>query len=436
MTIAELAPLHDEIAKCNRCGFCQAGCPVFRVTGQEHSLSRGRLAVARGLMLGELDLTPEVVEALDDCLLCRGCTAHCFPGLKTDEVVMAVRHAYLTRHGQPRWQRVLFRGVLAHGKRLEWAGRMAVWARRTGLAAAAEWTGLLKMAAPRLERMNEVVPTGPERIFRRGERPVGADPARARFRVGYFVSCGLSFQFPEVVEATLRVLGRAGCAVTILDNTCCGRPAASYGDLDAARDIARRNVDRLASAMELDAVVSDCGSCSAHLKDYGRLLSGDATHAERAAALSAKVRSFSEFLVASGVTASLTPVDAAVTYHDPCHLSKRFSNVTAQPRALLKAIPGLAYRELPEADWCCGGAGSYTFLHHTEATGVLERKMGNVERTGAAILATECPSCMLHLAHGARRTGSPVAVQHVSQLLDRAMEARADTSREATPPGK
>ena len=265
----------------------------------------------------------------------------------------------------------------------------------------------------------------PERIFLRGERSAGADPAKARLRVGYFVSCGLSFQFPEVVEATLRVLGRAGCAVTILDNTCCGRPAASYGDLDAARDIARRNVDRLASAMALDAIVSDCGSCSAHLKDYGRLLAGDATHARRAAALSAKVRSFSEFLVAAGPPASVTKLEAIVTYHDPCHLSNRFSKVTAQPRALLKAIPGLVYRELPEADWCCGGAGSYTFLHHTEATGVLDRKMGNVQKSGAAVLATECPSCMLHLAYGARRNGAPVAVKHVSQLLDRATRGNA-----------
>ncbi len=424
MAIPELAPLQDEIAKCNRCGFCQAGCPVFRVTGEEHSLSRGRLAVARGLMLGNLDLTPDVVEALDDCLLCRGCTAHCFPGLKTDEIVTAVRHAYIQRHGQPRLQRVLFRNVLADSKKLEWAGRMAVWAKRSGLAAAAERSGLMKMAAPGVEGVNEVVASAPDRIFRRGARPAGADPAKARTRIGYFVSCGLSFQFPEVVEATLRVLGRAGAAVTILDNTCCGRPAASYGDLDAARDIARRNVDRLASALQLDAIVSDCGSCSTHLKDYGNLLAADPAYAPRAAALAAKVRSFSEFLAAAGPPELRNEVTAAVTYHDPCHLSNRFAKITAQPRALLKAIPGVTYEELPEADWCCGGAGSYTFLHHAEATGVLDRKMGNVARTGAAVLATECPACMLHLGYGARRKALPVTVQHLSQLLDRASEAR------------
>ncbi len=420
MAITELLPLNDLIAKCNRCGFCQAGCPVYRVTGEEHSLSRGRWAVARGLMLGELELTPEVARALEDCLLCRGCTAHCFPGLRTDDVVMAVRHAYLESHGQPMWQRVLFRSVLSDGKTLEWAGRWAVWAKRTGLAKAAEKAGLGRGADSPLHAVNEVVPELPERFFHRGERQVGADPDKATSRIGYFVSCGLSFQFPEVVDATLRVLGRAGCAVTILDNTCCGRPAYAYGDLDTARDIARRNIDRMAAAEQLDAIVSDCGSCSAHLKDYAGLLAGDPAYAERASALSKKTKSFSEFLAAKGVNPGAVKVDATVTYHDPCHLSNRFTKITAQPRALLKSVPGVTFKELPEADWCCGAAGSYTFLHHTEATGVLDRKMDRVATTGASILTTECPACMMHLSFGVRRRGLPVQVRHVSQVLDEA----------------
>jgi len=417
MAVTELLALNDVIAKCNRCGFCQAGCPVYRVTGQEHSLSRGRLAIARSLMLGEIELTPEVAHALEDCLLCRGCTAHCFPALKTDEVVLALRHAYLEKHGHPLWQRVLFRSVLADGKRLEWAGRWAVWAKRTGLAKAAEKAGFGGADSP-LSAANEVVPELPERFFRRGERHAGADVDKAASRIGYFVSCGLSFQFPEVVEATLRVLGRAGCSVTILDNTCCGRPAHAYGDLDAARDIARRNIDRLAVTEGLEAVVSDCGSCSTHLKDYAHLLADDAAYAAKAAAFSAKVRSFSEFLAAKGLGPAEGRVEATVTYHDPCHLSNRFAKVTAQPRALLKSVPGVTFKELPEADWCCGASGSYTFLHHSEATGVLDRKMDKVSTTGANILATECPACMMHLGYGVRRRGLPVQVRHVSQVLD------------------
>jgi glycolate oxidase iron-sulfur subunit len=423
MAIAELLPLHELIAKCNRCGFCQAGCPVFRVTGEEHSLSRGRMAIARGLMLGNLELTPEVVHALEDCLLCRGCTAHCFPGLKTDEVVTAIRHAYIVRHGQPVWQRILFRTILSDSKKIELGGRMALWAKRHGLAALAEKTGLLGLVDQRLAVANQVAPPSIAKPFLRGERAQVPAPATVTHRIGYFVSCGLSFQFPEVVEATLRVLARNGCEITVLNNTCCGRPAHSYGDLDAARDIARKNLDRLAPAMGLDAIVSECGSCSTHLKDYGQILKGDPAYAAKAAALSKKIQSFSEFLVGVGANGSLGTLSGTVTYHDPCHLSNRFAKITAQPRTLLKSVPGMTYRELPEADWCCGAAGSYTFLHHEEATGVLDRKMGNVEKTGAVIVATECPACMMHLGYGARRKGLPVQVRHVSQILDQAYAA-------------
>ena len=423
MATAELLPLYDTIAQCNRCGFCQAGCPVFRVTGEEHSLARGRQAIARSLILGDLELTPEVFHALEDCLLCRGCTAHCFPAIKTDEIVTAIRHAYITRHGQPMWQRILFRTILSDSQKLETAGRMALWAKRHGLASMAEKTGVLTLVDKRLAVANQVVPPMTARPFLRGGKAQVPTPAKVTHRIGYFASCGFSFQFPEVVEATLRVLARNGCAIIALNNTCCGRPAHSYGDLDAARDIARKNVDRMSPAIELDGIVSECGSCSTHLKDYGSLLKGDPAYAEKAAALSKKVQSFSEFLVAAGASGGLGTLSGTVTYHDPCHLSNRFAKVTAQPRKLLKSIPGMTYKELPEADWCCGAAGSYTFLHHPEATGVLDRKMGNVEKTGAGTLATECPACMMHLSYGVRRTGLAVRVRHVSEILDQAYAA-------------
>ena len=423
MATPELLPHFDTIAQCNRCGFCQAGCPVFRVTGEEHSLARGRQAIARSLILGTMDLNAEVIEALEDCLLCRGCTAHCFPGIKTDEIVTAIRHAHIQRHGQPTWRKLLFRYILSDSRKLEFAGRAALWAKRHGLASAAEKTGLLGALDRRLQAVTRVLPTMDAPAFRRGDQAQVPRPRKALHRVGYFASCGLSFQYPEVVSATLRVLARNGCDTTLLDNTCCGRPAHAYGDLDAARDIARKNLDRMAPAMDLDAIVSECGSCSTFLKEYGELLKDDPAYAGKAEALSKKVRSFSEFLVAAGESPDMGTLSGTVTYHDPCHLSNRFGKITAQPRKLLKAVPGMAYKELPEADWCCGAAGSYTFLHHDEAKGVLDRKMGHVQRTGAQILATECPACMMHLDYGVRSAGLPVKVRHLSQILDEAYQA-------------
>ena len=423
MATPELLPLFDTIAQCNRCGFCQAGCPVFRVTGEEHSLARGRQSIARSLILGTMDLSHEVIGALEDCLLCRGCTAHCFPGIKTDEIVTAMRHAYIKRHGQPAWRKILFRNILSNSRTLEFAGRMALWAKRHGLAAAADKTGLLGVLDPRLSVANRVLPAMKAPPYLREAKTQLPRPKKVLHRVGYFASCGISFQYPEVVGATHRVLARNGCEITLLDNTCCGRPAQAYGDLDAARDIARKNLDRMAGAMHLDAIVSECGSCSTFLKEYAELLKDDPIYAGKAEALSKKVRSFSEFLVAARSTDGLGTVPGTVTYHDPCHLSNRFGKITAQPRQLLRAVPGLTYKELPEADWCCGAAGSYTFMHHDEAKGVLDRKMANVGKTGAQMLATECPACMMHLDYGARSAGLDVRVRHLSQILDEAYQA-------------
>ena len=420
MATPELLPLFDTIAQCNRCGFCQAGCPVFRVTGAEHSLARGRQAIARSLILGNLELSAEVIHALEDCLLCRGCTAHCFPGIRTDEIVTAMRHAYIRRHGQPAWRKVLFRKILSDSRRLESAGRMALWAKRHGLMKAVGRLGLPGAIGTGLKSANRVLPRMDQPAFLRGQQAQCPAPRKVLHRIGYFASCGLSFEYPEVVAATLRVLARNGCETTLLDNTCCGRPAYSYGDLDAARDIARRNLDRMAPALELDVILSECGSCSSFLKEYAALLKDDPDYAGKAEALSKKVRSFSEFLVAADTAGELGTLSGTVTYHDPCHLSNRFGKITAQPRKLLKSIPGLTFKELPEADWCCGAAGSYTFLHPAEAKGVLDRKMANVAKTGAQVLSTECPACMMHLEYGARSKGLEVQVKHLSQILDEA----------------
>jgi glycolate oxidase iron-sulfur subunit len=424
MATNELLPMFDTIAQCNRCGFCQAGCPVFRTTGEEHSLGRGRQAVARALILGNMELSPEVMHALEDCLLCRGCTAHCFPAIKTDETVLAVRHAYLKRYGQPMWQKVLFKRILASSKTLESAGRMTLWAKRHGLVKVALKSGMLRLVDKRFQMNEDLLPPMQEKAFLRGDQARVPQPKEVKHKIGYFASCGLSFEFPEVVAATLRVLARNGCAITIMDNTCCGRPAHSYGDIDTARDIARKNIDHMIEeAKGLEAIVSDCGSCSTHLKEYQALLKDDPAYRDKAAAFSAKIRSFSEYLAAIGLDEKMGEVAGTLTYHDPCHLSNRFAKITAQPRKLLKSVPGATYKELPEADWCCGAAGSYTFLHHEEASGVLDRKMRNVEKTGAATLVTECPACMMHLGYGARKKGLQVKVRHVSQILDEAYAA-------------
>jgi glycolate oxidase iron-sulfur subunit len=169
-------------------------------------------------------------------------------------------------------------------------------------------------------------------------------------------------------------------------------------------------------------VVTECGSCSSFLKEYPVLFGDDPDLRERAKALAKRVRGFSEFLL-DRMPASLPAnrVSGKVTYHDPCHLS-RYQGIVKQPRALLKKIPGLAYTELPEADLCCGAAGSYNVLHYEQSMKVLDRKMKNVQKIEADVLATECPGCIIQLSYGVRRAGLGVKVTHISELLQQVLQ--------------
>jgi len=249
------------------------------------------------------------------------------------------------------------------------------------------------------------------------------------------MSCGYNYVLPEVGEATIRVLERMGARVEVLDNVCCGLAAHGYGDLEASARLARENLRRLGDLERFDAIVSECGSCSGHLKDYPEVLAGDRQWSERAAVLKEKMRSFSEFVQERG---GLRPLlgdrpggagpeagpDAATTmgtYHDPCHLGRRYQNVVSQPREILQSLPGIVFREATESDSCCGAAGTYGVLHPETSAAIIERKMGFIRATGASIVVTECPSCMMQLAFGAQRGGVDTEVLNVSQMCDRAL---------------
>ncbi len=447
---AEFQALYDHVATCSRCGFCQPTCPIFRATGREAHVARGKVALYRNIIEERAAIGPDMKDAFSNCLLCRACTESCFSALETDKVVMSFRHSYAERFGRSFLQRRVFRSLLPRPRLMRGLVR-TVWAlRKTGLADAAKRAGLVGLLNPKLERALDLRAgtPGPLLHARLAKRPV--PPPEGRPRVGYWMSCGYNYVLPEVGEATVRVLERMGMTVEVLDNVCCGLAAHGYGDREAAQLLARENLRRLGDLERFDAIVSECGSCSGHLKEYEEVLADDPVWSERAARLRAKVRSFSEFVVErgglEGILASRPgaavaleagpPVAAAVaapggaaptpavpativTYHDPCHLGRRYQNVVGQPRQILQSLPGVEFREAAESDSCCGAAGTYGVLHPETSAAIIERKMGFVSDTGASIVATECPSCMMQLAFGAQRAGLDAEVLNISQLCDR-----------------
>ena len=408
--------VYEEVSKCNRCGFCQAHCPIFEITGDERSVARGHNVQVRKLAEGTLGMSKDLKTPLFECLLCKACVTNCFPAVRTDRIVVAGRAEYLKQVGQSRILRFLFHRLLPDHSRFSAYVRLAAVGKNSGATKLARAMGILNWFGRDLAKAEDLVEKLPTTFFRERAASRRAEGKAGKIRVAYFVGCGFNFILPQVSEATVEVLENAGASVQVAENGCCGFPAYEYGDLEAARKMAEKNLEVL-EKMEADAVVTDCGRCAAFLKEYPQLLENDSNRQEQARRLSLKVKSFSQFLQTS-LPESMPAKSPGrkVTYHDPCHLSRSLG-VTKEPRALLKKIPGLVLVEMPEADRCCGGGGGYNLAHYDQSMQVLDRKMERVKKAGADILATECPGCIIQLAHGVRRAGLNTRVLHLSELI-------------------
>ena len=414
-----LKAVYDEVAKCNKCGFCQAHCPIFDITRDERNVARGHNAHIKKLIEGELELNEELKDPLFECLLCRSCVANCFPAVRTDRNVVAGRAEYMRRVGQPKIMRFLFHNLLPDQRKMAKYVRLGAYGKNSGMTKLVRALGILKWFGKDLDKVEGIIERLPTRYFREIAPSLDLGPREGKPKVAYFVGCGFNFVLPQVSVSTLAVLVHQGIRVDIAENCCCGLPAYGYGDLEAARAIARKNIETL-ERMDVETVLTECGSCSAFLKDYPELFEDEPSFRERAEALAKKVKGFSEFmqprLSSMGKAKELL---VKVTYHDPCHMS-RYQKIVKEPRAILQAIPGVQYVEMPEADRCCGAAGSYNIMHYEQSMAVLAKKMENLKKTQAQILTTECPGCLIQLGYGVRKEKLPVEVIHISQLLERA----------------
>jgi glycolate oxidase iron-sulfur subunit len=411
-------PSEDQYLNCIRCGLCLAVCPTYREILSETASPRGRVALARKGLEGDLELSPYLLEQMYACFDCLACNEICPVGLHPADLALNMRHLQELR--QPvRWKGTLFGRLVSKPGRLEaatWPLRLYEW---TGVRRLVYALGLRKLLPAKLRDLEAMLPHLPQRPLRPRLPEVTAANGLTSQRVGFFLGCAQSLMFAEQSAASLRVLVRNGCTViTPKETVCCGMPALGYGRSDLVREQARINIAHFEKA-NVETIVTDCATCGSTLKGYGKLLAGDPLWAARAAAFSARVRDVSEFLMSIPLEKPQGRVEARVTYHDPCHL-RRGQGVWKQPRELLKMIDGLEPVDLPEADWCCGSAGSQLITHYETSLKVLRRKTGNLVATGAEYIASGCPGCQMQLNVGVRRAGLDVQVVHPLTLLDMA----------------
>ncbi len=420
-------PLSEDIAialrKCNRCGFCQAGCPMYKVTGVEWETARGRIELVRSALVDHTLEIEDIEDPVFHCLTCNNCTAHCPPGIRTADIIFGAREEILRQKGSSWIQKMLFQKLLPRPSLLKSASRLLRLADVSGLRPTARKLGLTRLIGD-AGKAEAIVPPAPSseglaaiaRQLKKIDNP--------KHKAAYFVGCHAATISPAVAAATIRILHKHRVDVVVPEFVCCGLPAAGYGDTVSARGLARKNID-IAGALDVDAIVTPCGSCSSYLKEYGKLLAGENEWSEKAAAFSGKVKDLSEFLVDIGLNTEMNEVRKKVTYHDPCHLA-HFQKITAPPRTVIQSIPGVEFVEMNEANMCCGAAGSYAFNHYDLSMKILERKMGNLAKTSADILVTNCPGCVMQLAYGAGKHELPTRATELVELLDLAYRAGDD----------
>jgi glycolate oxidase iron-sulfur subunit len=417
-----------DLDHCVRCGLCLNACPTYRELGWEMDSPRGRIYQMLQVAEGKMEATPAYVEHIDLCLACRACETACPSGVQYGRLVEDARAAIEAHRKRPfpvRWLRsFVFRRLIPSRLGLGLAGGMLYLYQGSGLQKLLRLTRLLGLFG-KLRQVESLLPSAEAPFFFRHIGKVFPAEGERRYRVAFLAGCIANVCFARLNEATVRVLQKNGCEVAIPEEqTCCGALHLHAGLREEARALARKNIDA-ALGGNFDAIVTNAAGCGSTLKEYDELLADDPAWHDKAKQFKSLLRDITEFLAQIELRPATTEVKAVVTYQDSCHLAHG-QLVRIPPRQLLAGIPGLEFRELPFTDLCCGSAGIYNIVQNDMAMALLEKKMRCVNATGASLVATANPGCLLQLQAGVRLWGKDQKVRHVVQILDEAYGHRED----------
>jgi glycolate oxidase iron-sulfur subunit len=426
-------PLIDA---CVHCGFCLTSCPSYRVLGSEMDSPRGRIYLMKALDEGEIELNATTVSHFDTCLGCFACVTACPSGVQYDSLIEHTRNRIQAEVERP-WPQRLFRQalfqLLPYPQRLRWLLRPLQVYQQSGLQGFVQRTGLTKLLGPQLSAMERLLPPLSAESFRDGLPQVIAAKGERRYRVGLILGCVQRVFNPDVNAATVEVLTANGCEVVIPPSQgCCGAVTHHQGKPSQTQALARALIDCFAEH-NLDAILVTASGCGHSLKLYDEILQDDAAYRTAAEQFAAKVKDVQEFLAEVGLTAPLSPLaeqKLTVVYQDACHMLHG-QRLQAQPRQLLRQIPGVELRDPLDPGLCCGSAGVYNLLQPQVAAELGRQKVENLTAPKPDLIVSANIGCSLQIRQHLDLQGKAVPVYHPMQLL--AASLRCDRPLEAQP---
>lgn len=414
-------PLNMDFVQCEHCGRCLEVCPTYQALRTETMSARGRWDLIAGVVSGDLQPGPRYHESLSLCLNCMACSAMCPKGVDVEQMVREAKAKFPRRLWEVLVNRAVFTAVLLNRSFLRLLLRLLSIARAYVPDVFAGGTGLSRhlplfvsdllngFAIPRISGKSLF------RLF--PERIPAAKDVPGRGEVIYFVGCFNALVDTAPAEAAVRVLAHNGYTLTIpRSQTCCAAPMLFSGDETMTRRVMRKNLEALRGE---GPVLVSCATCgSMFRREYPDLAAAEGPQtAEAAARLARRTVDFVELLAAAGeLRDGRIPVRQRVTIHDPCDLV-RGQGISIEIRHVLKAVPGLEIVEMDHPDRCCGGGGTYSISHPEAAREIGRLKAREIFDTGASLVVTACPGCILQIQRVLAAEGHRIPVLHPAELL-------------------
>jgi len=406
-------PLFSQVNRCVRCGACANVCPVYRLVGG-HKMGHiyiGAIGLILTYFFHGKDKAKNLVQ---NCINCEACKDICAGGIDLPRLIKEIHARIQDEDGHP-LPSLLLGKVLKNRKLFHTLLRTAKWAQKP-MKESDQFIRHLPMMFS--EHDFKALPTIAETPFRDMWKHIKPEVKAPKHKVALFSGCVQDFVYPEQMKACVKVLGDNQVDMDFpMKQSCCGLPVQMMGELKASRDVAEQNL-RAFQDGDYDYIITLCASCAAHLKhNYPKLVKGNPRLESMAMEFGRKVIDFSSFVSdVLGVEAeAFNKTGETATYHAPCHLCRGL-DVHDAPRNLIKTA-GLEYVECDEEEVCCGFGGTFSMKFPELSNELLNKKLNNVEATGASMLLTDCPGCIMQLRGGLKRRGSKVQVKHVAEAL-------------------